>query len=93
MTKLMKDLGLEIPEWTGPRAVEESAETPESKLLAKPSIDFKFLSKEEPLSYCNGTEESPKPTLQCGASLKHEFCPLDSNTIAVKRKKTEPLPT
>ncbi|XP_060088594.1 NAD-dependent protein deacylase sirtuin-6 [Heteronotia binoei] len=94
MTKLMKDLGLEIPEWTGPHVVEESTEILESKPLAKPSTDFKFLSKEEPLSYCNGTEEGSEPTQQeHGTSLKHESCPLDSNPLAAKRTKMEPLPT
>ncbi|XP_077188323.1 NAD-dependent protein deacylase sirtuin-6 isoform X1 [Paroedura picta] len=94
MTKLMKDLGLEIPEWTGPHVVEESPEIPEYKPLAKPSADFTFLSKEEPLLYCNGTEEgSERKHEEHGASLKHGSCPLDSNPFTAKRTKTEPLPT
>ncbi|XP_066491869.1 NAD-dependent protein deacylase sirtuin-6 isoform X2 [Tiliqua scincoides] len=86
MTKLMKNLGLEIPEWTGPVVVES---TMFLEPHAKPSTDFKFLSKEEPLSHYNGMGQDPEHS----ASLKQESHVLDSNSVAAKRLKMEPLPT
>lgn len=86
MTKLMKNLGLEIPEWTGPVVVESAAVL---EPCPKSSTDFKFLSKEEPLSHCNGVGHDP----ELAASLKQESHVLNSNSIAAKRLKIEPLPT
>ncbi|XP_053228930.1 NAD-dependent protein deacylase sirtuin-6 isoform X1 [Podarcis raffonei] len=83
MAKLMKHLGLEIPEWTRPLVVEK-AELAESKAFAKPGTDFKFLTKAEPLG------ENPED----GASPKQEPCATpDSDRVVPKRLKLEPLPT
>lgn len=83
MTKLMQNLGLEIPEWNGPVVVEkESPGLIKAELFAKPSTDFKFLGKEESLSPCNGTDASTR-----------ESHLLDSNSVAPKRPKLEPLTT
>lgn len=86
MTKLMKKLGLEIPEWTGPVVVESSTFL---EPCTKPSTDFMFLSKEETISHCNGTLQDPEQA----ASLKQESHALDNSSIAAKRLKMEPLPT
>ncbi|XP_053157785.1 NAD-dependent protein deacylase sirtuin-6 isoform X2 [Hemicordylus capensis] len=88
MTRLMKHLGLEIPEWTGP-VVVESAELLEPKPLAKPRTDFKFLSKEEPPSLCNGAGQDPDH----GAGRPQESCAQESNPVTAKRVKMEPLTT
>ncbi|XP_063002981.1 NAD-dependent protein deacylase sirtuin-6 [Elgaria multicarinata webbii] len=85
MTTLMKHLGLEIPEWTRPVLVE-SADLSQAKPFAKPGMDFKFLSKEEPVPRCNGVGER-------SASPKRESCALDTNSATTKRLKLEPLPT
>ncbi|XP_026550256.1 NAD-dependent protein deacetylase sirtuin-6-like, partial [Notechis scutatus] len=88
ITKLMKLLGLEIPEWTGPLVVE-SAEPQEPKPLAKAGTDLPFLSKEEPPPCWNGVREA----LGHAAGLKQEPCLLDGGSVPVKRPKLEPLPT
>ncbi|XP_061456746.1 NAD-dependent protein deacylase sirtuin-6 isoform X1 [Rhineura floridana] len=88
VVKLMKHLSLEIPEWMSP-VVVESAELLESKTFAKPSTDFKFLTKAEPLPDCNGIGEDPDSSV----SLKRDSCPLDNNSIVAKRLKLEPLAT
>lgn len=59
MTKLMKHLGLEVPEWTGPVVVESSE-------LAK-AEQLQGRLKEEPLAQHNGTA-APCP----GHGLKQE---------------------
>ncbi|XP_044275033.1 NAD-dependent protein deacetylase sirtuin-6 isoform X2 [Varanus komodoensis] len=85
MAKLMKQLGLEIPEWTRP-VVVDSADLSEAKPLAKPSTNTKFLSKEEPDLDCNGmAEHSTAP--------REEPCVLDTDAIMAKRPKRESLPT
>uniref|UniRef100_A0A8C5SIB3 NAD-dependent protein deacylase sirtuin-6 n=1 Tax=Laticauda laticaudata TaxID=8630 RepID=A0A8C5SIB3_LATLA len=88
ITKLMKLLGLEIPEWTGPLVVE-SAEPQEPKPLAKAGTDLPFLSKEEPSPCWNGMREA----LGHAAVLKQESCLLEGGSVPVKRPKLEPLPT
>ncbi|XP_058019614.1 NAD-dependent protein deacylase sirtuin-6 isoform X1 [Ahaetulla prasina] len=88
ITKLMKLLGLEIPEWTGPLVVE-SMEQQEAKPLTKPGTDLPFLSKEEPSPCWNGVRKGLGHT----AVLKQESCLLDGGSVPVKRPKLEPLPT
>ncbi|NXU93819.1 SIR6 deacetylase, partial [Xiphorhynchus elegans] len=83
MTKLMKHLGLEVPEWTGP-VVVESAEQPPGKWL-----------KEEPLSQHNGTGTlCPGNTPQeHHDGLKQERPSPDTGPPPVKKVKVEPLLT
>ncbi|XP_007434446.1 NAD-dependent protein deacetylase sirtuin-6 isoform X2 [Python bivittatus] len=88
MTRLMKHLGLEIPEWTGPLVVE-SVEQPEAKPFAKTATDLQFLGKEEPLPRWNGAQEG----LGHRAALKQESCGLGGSSTPAKRPKLEPLPT
>ncbi|XP_070800783.1 NAD-dependent protein deacylase sirtuin-6 isoform X4 [Pituophis catenifer annectens] len=88
ITKLMKLLGLEIPEWTGPLVVE-STEQQEAKPLTKTGTDLPFLSKEEPSPCWNGAREGLGHT----AVLKQESRLLDGSSVPVKRPKLEPLPT
>ncbi|KAI1230624.1 NAD-dependent protein deacetylase sirtuin-6, partial [Lamprotornis superbus] len=52
MTKLMKHLGLEVPEWTGP-VVVESAELAKAELSKAEELQGRL--KEEPLAQHNGT--------------------------------------
>ncbi|XP_075579743.1 NAD-dependent protein deacylase sirtuin-6 [Pelecanus crispus] len=96
MTKLMKHLGLEVPEWTGP-VVVESAE------LTKPEQLFKFdpgahgLLEEEPLSQHNGTggrcPDLGTTLVERRDSLKQECPSPDTGPAAVKKMKVEPLLT
>ncbi|KAM6463639.1 NAD-dependent protein deacylase sirtuin-6 isoform 2-T2 [Liasis olivaceus] len=88
MMRLMKHLGLEIPEWTGPLVVE-CAEQREAKPFAKTGTDLQFLDKEEPLPRWNGTQEG----LGHRAALKQESCGLGGSSTPAKRPKLEPLPT
>ncbi|XP_038019567.1 NAD-dependent protein deacetylase sirtuin-6 [Motacilla alba alba] len=81
MTKLMKHLGLEVPEWTGP-VVVESAE------LAK-AEQLQGRLKEEPLGQHNGTAGNAPPERRHG--LKQERPSPD--TTPVKKMKVEPLLT
>ncbi|XP_013807449.1 NAD-dependent protein deacylase sirtuin-6 isoform X2 [Apteryx mantelli] len=96
MTKLMKHLGLEVPEWTGP-VVVESAE------LIKPEQLFKFNPgargslKEEPISQCNGTA-GVRPDLgtmlaERRDSLKQECPSPDTGPTTAKKMKVESLLT
>ncbi|KAK1193710.1 SIR6 deacetylase, partial [Pygoscelis papua] len=96
MTKLMKHLGLEVPEWTGP-VVVESAE------LTKPEQLFKFdpgargLLKEEPLSRHNGTgglcPDLGTTLVERRDSLRQECPSPDTGPTTVKKMKVEPLLT
>ncbi|XP_070600111.1 NAD-dependent protein deacylase sirtuin-6 [Erythrolamprus reginae] len=86
--KLMKLLGLEIPEWTGPLVVE-SPEQQEAKPLAKTGTDLPFLSKEEASPHVNGAREGLAHT----AVLKQEPRLLEGGSVPAKRPKLEPLPT
>ncbi|NWY35151.1 SIR6 deacetylase, partial [Pheucticus melanocephalus] len=80
MTKLMKHLGLEVPEWTGP-VVVESAE------LAKGEQEqLQGRLKEEPLGQHNGTAAPPE-------RLKQECPSPDTGPTPVKKMKVEPLLT
>ncbi|NXK38814.1 SIR6 deacetylase, partial [Piprites chloris] len=101
MTKLMKHLGLEVPEWTGP-VVVESAELPRpQQLLTSPG---KWL-KEEPLSQHNGTAVPCPGNAPCPGNtpcpgkvlvehhdgLKQECPSPDTGPPPVKKVKVEPL--
>ncbi|NWV71184.1 SIR6 deacetylase, partial [Malurus elegans] len=83
MTKLMKLLGLEVPEWTGPVVVESAEPARAEQLQGRLKEE-----KEEPLSHHNGTG-TPCP----GRGLKQE-CPSPATGPApVKKMKVEPLLT
>lgn len=96
MTKLMKHLGLEVPEWTGP-VVVESAE------LTKPEQLFKFdpgahgVLKEDPLSQHNGMgglcPDLGTTLVERRDSLKQDCPSPDMGPTAVKKMKVEPLLT
>ncbi|KAK9408964.1 NAD-dependent protein deacetylase sirtuin-6 [Crotalus adamanteus] len=88
MTKLMKLLGLEIPEWAGPLVVEH-AEQREAKPLSQTSADLPFLSKGEPAPCWNGGREGLGHTVV----LKQESRLLDGGSVPAKQPKLEPLPT
>ncbi|NWT60899.1 SIR6 deacetylase, partial [Erythrocercus mccallii] len=79
MTKLMKHLGLEVPEWTGPVVVESSEPAKAEQLQGR--------LKEEPLAQLNGTA-APCP----GNGLKQE-CPSPDTGPTLKKMKVEPLLT
>ncbi|XP_050842109.1 NAD-dependent protein deacylase sirtuin-6 isoform X2 [Serinus canaria] len=87
MTKLMKHLGLEVPEWTGP-VVVESAE------LAK-GEQLQGRLKEEPLGQHNGTAApragNAPPERRDG--IKQECPSPDTGPMPVKKMKVEPLLT
>ncbi|XP_062452403.1 NAD-dependent protein deacylase sirtuin-6 isoform X3 [Rhea pennata] len=95
MTKLMKHLGLEVPEWTGP-VVVESAELVKSEQLFKFNLGARGLLKEEPVSQRNGTA-GVHPDLattlaeDCD-SLKEHPSPDTGPTMA-KKMKVESLLT
>lgn len=97
MTKLMKHLGLEVPEWTGP-VVVESAELPEPEQLFRFDAGGRGELKEEPLSQHNGTG-GPCPDLgttlveQHRDSLKQECPSPDTGPTTVKKMKVEALLT
>ncbi|KAF2987662.1 hypothetical protein EK904_007424, partial [Melospiza melodia maxima] len=80
MMKLMKHLGLEVPEWTGPVVVEsaELAEGEQEQLQGR--------LKEEPLGQHNGTAAAPE-------RLKQECPSPDTGPTPVKKMKVEPLLT
>lgn len=91
MTKLMKHLGLEVPEWSGPVVVEHAE-------LIKPEQLFRWdpgaqgLLKEEPLpsSQHNGLGTT---LVEHSDSLKQERPSPDTGPTAVKKMKVEPLLT
>lgn len=87
MTKLMKHLGLEVPEWTGP-VVVESAE------LAK-GEQLQGRLKEESLGQHNGTGApcAGKAPLEHRDGLKQECPSPDTGPTPVKKMKVEPLLT
>lgn len=87
MTKLMKHLGLEVPEWTGP-VVVESAE------LAK-AEQLQGRLKEEPLAQHNGagTLRPGNAPLERRDGLKQECPSPDTGPMPVKKMKVEPLLT
>lgn len=96
MTKLMKHLGLEVPEWTGP-VVVESAELPKPEQLFEFAPGAHGPLKEEPLSQQNGTGAlGPDRGTTLGErrdSLKQERPSLDTGPTTVKKMKVEPLAT
>ncbi|XP_014805151.1 PREDICTED: NAD-dependent protein deacetylase sirtuin-6 [Calidris pugnax] len=97
MTKLMKHLGLEVPEWTGPVVVEESMELPKPEHLFGFDPRAEGPQKEEPLSQHNGTgglcpdlgttqgKRSDSPKQECPSP--------DMGPTTVKKMKVEPLLT
>ncbi|XP_075759130.1 NAD-dependent protein deacylase sirtuin-6 isoform X1 [Pelodiscus sinensis] len=98
MTQLMKQLSLEIPEWTGPAVVESSALVkPEPPLKLDPEAPRP--AKEEPCSHHNGTtEEADGACPGRGPSRKENWdslkqeCPgSDRGPVAAKRVKVESL--
>ncbi|XP_064898276.1 NAD-dependent protein deacylase sirtuin-6 isoform X1 [Columba livia] len=96
MTKLMKHLGLEVPEWTGP-VVVESAELPKPEQLFEFAPGAHGPLKEEPLSQQNGTGGlGPDRGTTLGErrdSLKQERPSPDMGPTTVKKMKVEPLAT
>lgn len=96
MTKLMKHLGLEVPEWTGP-VVVESAELPKPEQLFEFAPGAHGPLKEEPLSQQNGTGGlGPDRGTTLGErrdSLKQERPSPDTGPTMVKKMKVEPLAT
>ncbi|XP_077047648.1 NAD-dependent protein deacylase sirtuin-6 isoform X2 [Agelaius phoeniceus] len=81
MTKLMKHLGLEVPEWTGPVVVEsaELAKGEQGQLQGR-------LKEEPALGQHNGTAAPPE-------RLKQECPSPDTGPTPVKKMKVEPLLT
>uniref|UniRef100_A0A8C4W2E0 NAD-dependent protein deacylase sirtuin-6 n=1 Tax=Gopherus evgoodei TaxID=1825980 RepID=A0A8C4W2E0_9SAUR len=73
MTKLMKQLGLEIPEWTGP-AVVESSELVKPEPALKLDPDAQRPAKEEPCSHHNGTAEGADGICPGLGSAREEHC-------------------
>ncbi|XP_043391772.1 NAD-dependent protein deacetylase sirtuin-6 isoform X5 [Chelonia mydas] len=100
MTRLMKQLGLEIPEWTGPMVVESSELVkPEPALKLDP--DAQRPAKEEPCSHHNGTAEGADGTCpglgtareEHGDRLKQESPGSGRSPVAAKRVRVESLLT
>ncbi|XP_043358406.1 NAD-dependent protein deacetylase sirtuin-6 isoform X4 [Dermochelys coriacea] len=100
MKRLMKQLGLEIPEWTGPAVVESSELVkPESALKLDP--DAQRPAKEEPCSHHNGTAEGADGTCpglgtareEHSVSLKQESPDSGRSPVAAKRVRVESLLT
>lgn len=96
MMKLMKHLGLEIPEWRGPVVVER-AELVKPDEPLKPDPDALCPAKAESSSHHNGIMEGASgtcpglglvPKSHCD-SVKQE-CP---SPVAAKRRKAESLLT
>uniref|UniRef100_A0A493TTT8 protein acetyllysine N-acetyltransferase n=1 Tax=Anas platyrhynchos platyrhynchos TaxID=8840 RepID=A0A493TTT8_ANAPP len=91
MTKLMKHLGLEVPEWLGP-VVVESAEPAEPRQLFKFEPEARGLLKEESFAQCNGTAglcpDLGTTLVEHGDSLKQ-----DTGPPPTKKVKVEPLLT
>ncbi|XP_009952856.1 PREDICTED: NAD-dependent protein deacetylase sirtuin-6-like [Leptosomus discolor] len=96
MTKLMKHLGLEVPEWTGP-VVVESAELAEPERLFKFDPGARGVLKEEPLASHNGTgglcPDLGTTLVEHRDSLKQECPSPDTGPTTVKKMKVEPLLT
>ncbi|NWI11340.1 SIR6 deacetylase, partial [Crypturellus soui] len=92
MTKLMKHLELEVPEWTGP-VVVESAELVEPERLFKFNPGIQGLLKEEPLSQCNGTADLGTTLAEHREQLKQECPSPDTGPTAAKKMKVESLLT
>lgn len=92
MTKLMKHLGLEVPEWLGP-VVVESAEPAEPRQLFKFEPEARGLLKEESFAQCNGTAglcpDLGTALAEHGDSLKQDTGPPPPP----KKVKVEPLLT
>ncbi|XP_041880342.1 NAD-dependent protein deacetylase sirtuin-6 isoform X3 [Corvus kubaryi] len=87
MTKLMKHLGLEVPEWTGPVVVESAELATAEQLQGR--------LKEEPLAQQNGagTPHPGKAPLERRDGLKQECPSPDTGPTPVKKMKVEPLLT
>lgn len=96
MTKLMKHLGLEVPEWTGPVVVESAdSAKPEQLYTFKPEAHG--LLKEEPFSQHNGTAgqcpDLGTTLVEHHDSLKQECPSPDTGPPLTKKMKVEPLLT
>ncbi|NP_001034409.2 NAD-dependent protein deacetylase sirtuin-6 [Gallus gallus] len=96
MTKLMKHLGLEVPEWTGPVVVESAdSAKPEQLYTFKPEAHG--LLKEEPFSQHNGTAgqcpDLGTTLVEHRDSLKQECPSPDTGPPLTKKMKVEPLLT
>uniref|UniRef100_A0A669QAU7 protein acetyllysine N-acetyltransferase n=1 Tax=Phasianus colchicus TaxID=9054 RepID=A0A669QAU7_PHACC len=96
MTKLMKHLGLEVPEWTGP-VVVESADSAKPEQLYKFKPEAHGLLKEESFSQHNGTAgqcpDLGTTLVEHHDSLKQECPSLDTGPPLTKKMKVEPLLT
>ncbi|KFQ52187.1 NAD-dependent protein deacetylase sirtuin-6, partial [Nestor notabilis] len=96
MTKLMKHLGLEVPEWTGPMVVEH-AELSKPEQLCRFEAGARGPCKEELLSQHNGTgglsPDLGTMLVERRDSLKHECPSPDMGPTTVKKVKVEPLLT
>ncbi|NWH57517.1 SIR6 deacetylase, partial [Geococcyx californianus] len=96
MTKLMKHLGLEVPEWTGP-VVVESAELTKPEQLFKFDPEARRPLKEETLSQHNSTAglcPDHGTTLVEHRDILKQECPSpDTGPPVVKKMKVEPLLT
>ncbi|KAM7024654.1 NAD-dependent protein deacylase sirtuin-6 isoform 2-T2 [Acridotheres tristis] len=92
MTKLMKHLGLEVPEWTGPVVVER-AEVAKAELSQAQELQGRL--KEEPLAQHNGTTAlcPGKAPRERRDGLKLECASPDMGPTPVKKMKVEPLLT
>ncbi|KAL2294859.1 hypothetical protein Nmel_017997, partial [Mimus melanotis] len=92
MTKLMKHLGLEVPEWTGPVVVEH-AELAKAELAKAEELQGRL--KEEPLAQHNGTTApcAGKAPRERRDGLKLECPSPDTGPTPVKKMKVEPLLT
>ncbi|NXM89959.1 SIR6 deacetylase, partial [Oenanthe oenanthe] len=102
MTKLMKHLGLEVPEWTGPVVVER-AEQPQAQQLQCPlkeqpqAQQLQCPLKEQPQAQHNGSVlpvpcagQAPR---QRRDGLRLECPSPDTGPTPVKKMKVEPLLT
>ncbi|NXY11097.1 SIR6 deacetylase, partial [Pteruthius melanotis] len=87
MTKLMKHLGLEVPEWTGPVVVESAEPAAGEQLRGR--------LKEEPPCQQNGagTPRAGNAPPQRRDGLKLEHPGPDTGPTPVKKMKVEPLLT
>ncbi|XP_030322265.1 NAD-dependent protein deacetylase sirtuin-6 isoform X2 [Calypte anna] len=101
MTKLMKHLGLEVPEWMGPVVVESAELSTKPEQLLKCNPGARGLKEEEeeeePLSPHNGTgglcPDLGTTLVEHRDSLKQECPSPDTGPTTVKKMKVEPLLT
>ncbi|KFV82652.1 NAD-dependent protein deacetylase sirtuin-6, partial [Struthio camelus australis] len=96
MTKLMKHLGLEVPEWTGP-VVVESAELIKPEQLFKFDLGARRPLKEDPISQHNGTtgvhSDLGTTLTEHRDSLKQDCPSPDTGPTTAKKMKVESLLT